>query len=39
MGYNSLLRKITLIIGDVIGLYLFTSMAMAMALERGKNNC
>lgn len=36
MGYNSLLRKITLIIGDVIGLYLFTSMAMA--LERGKNN-
>ncbi|CAK7039395.1 MAG: hypothetical protein PHAS_01044 [Phascolarctobacterium sp.] len=35
MGYNALLYKIILIIGYVIGLYLATSMAMA--LELGKN--
>ena len=32
MGYNSLLRKIILIIGDIICLYLATSIAMALEL-------
>ena len=32
MGYNSLLRKIVLIIGDIICLYLATSIAMALEL-------
>ena len=35
MGYSSLMRKVVLIIGDVISLYLATSMAML--LELGKN--
>lgn len=32
MGYNSLLRKIILIIGDIICLYLATSIAMVLEL-------
>ena len=32
MGYNSLLRKIVLIIGDIICLYLATSIAMVLEL-------
>lgn len=32
VGYNSLLRKIILIIGDIFCLYLATSIAMALEL-------